>query len=493
MNSAQRLVTLARVLIVAAYVAVAAQYARLTPPWQAPDEPAHYNYVRHVAERGELPILQPGDYPHDYLEEIKASRFPPHMSIDSIRYESWQPPLYYLPAAGVYRLAQGWSLEGRLFALRLISVLYGALLIVVAGRIADSLAPGQPWLALGTMALVATVPMHTAMTAAVNNDTLAELWVALILWQLLARLQAPDGLRAWLGLGATLGLAALTKTSTWIVLPLVVGVVCYVTWRDRLGRGRLLLCRGLAVALPALALLLPWLARNVSVYGIGDPLAFSRHSAVVVGQLRTADWLADVGLRRGLADLLKTTFQSFWGQFGWMGVPIDLRLYRGLAIATGLSLLGLALRVPRDWRRLGRDERARRLLLVGSTALTGASFLWYNLSFVQHQGRYLFPALIPIALCLVAGWREITQQSRRTLFVGVLCGAAVALGGASLIRGQAQDKRTLAGLLGFAALSGLVPPAPGLGADWLYALPYPLLIALDLLCLYGYVLPCLRP
>jgi hypothetical protein len=32
-----------------------------------------------------------------------------------------------------------------------------------------------------------------------------------------------------------------------------------------------------------------------------------------------------------------------------------------------------------------------------------ALYLYYNLTFVQHQGRYLFPALIPIALAAVVG------------------------------------------------------------------------------------------
>ena len=80
---------------------------RLHPAWQAPDEPAHYNYIRYLAETGRFPVLQMGDYPHDYLEEIKSRRFPPDLSIDPIRYEYHQPPLYYSLAAPVYLLAKG--------------------------------------------------------------------------------------------------------------------------------------------------------------------------------------------------------------------------------------------------------------------------------------------------------------------------------------------------------------------------------------------------
>ena len=79
-------------LILAGYLVAAACYAVWTPAWQVPDEPAHYNYARFLAENGRFPVLQAGDYPHSYLEEIKARRFPPDMSIDPIRYESHQPP-----------------------------------------------------------------------------------------------------------------------------------------------------------------------------------------------------------------------------------------------------------------------------------------------------------------------------------------------------------------------------------------------------------------
>jgi hypothetical protein len=42
--------------------------------------------------------------------------------------------------------------------------------------------------------------------------------------------------------------------------------------------------------------------------------------------------------------------------------------------------------------------------------LTVAGYLYYNLTFVQHQGRYLFPALIPIGLAFSIGWDHLLGQ-----------------------------------------------------------------------------------
>ena len=162
--------------IVLLYLILATLYAVYTPAWQAPDEPAHYNYVRYLAESHRFPILKPGDYPAAYLEEIKAAHFPPEMSIESIRYEFHQPPLYYLLVVPLYSL-----FGGALLPLRLLSVALGALLLLVVRWTVSALVPERPFLALGATAFVAFLPMHLAMTAAVNNDTLAELLLAMIL------------------------------------------------------------------------------------------------------------------------------------------------------------------------------------------------------------------------------------------------------------------------------------------------------------------------
>jgi len=494
-----------------AYIVAGVQYARLTPAWQAPDEPAHFNYVKYVAEHRALPELQLGDFPADYLARFTNPAKTPGMSIAPIRYESWQPPLYYLLAAGVYGATTGLPQAGQLLALRLFSVALGALLILAAYRAAAAFLPGRPWLALGAAAFLAALPMHVATTAAVSNDTLAELWVALALCQIAALLRQPDGggeafgqsARSGRGgfrpyaspllLGVTLGLAALTKLNTAIVLPPALIALASVAWR-RDGSARL---RGIArrlgaLCLPPLLLLAPWLARNVAVYGLADPLASRQHQAVVVGQQRTADWIAQNGLRFAASDFVTTTCHSFWGQFGWMGVVLDERIYRGLTVLTALALVGLALRARRlrhEWKSLPEAERLGLGLLALLAALSAAGLLWYNLTFLQRQGRYLFLALVPIGIALAAGWREMARRARRPLAAGLLAALAVLLAAWAALRRAPLDKYTLAGLVGGSGGFGLAAWLPEPWALWLYALPYLLLLGLDFVCLYAFIVP----
>src|SRR5512137_2804694 len=201
---------IALVFILIAYLALGTAYALQTPAWQAPDEPAHYNYIQFIAEKHALPILQRGEYDQAYLAEF--TRTPQNvasMSIDPLRYEDYAPPLYYLLAAPIYALTEGW-----LTAIRLFSVILGGALVVVAYLIGAEAYPDQLAFALGGAAFVAFVPQHLAMMSAVNNDSLAELLIALVVLQAMRLFRTPlISRRKLISLGVTLGLGLLTKAT----------------------------------------------------------------------------------------------------------------------------------------------------------------------------------------------------------------------------------------------------------------------------------------
>jgi 4-amino-4-deoxy-L-arabinose transferase-like glycosyltransferase len=389
-------------VLITVYVAIGASYAALTPAWQVPDEPAHYNYVRSLAEGQGLPVLEPGDYDHAYLGQIVAQGFPRHLSIEPLEYEDHQPPLYYLLAAPVYLL-----FGGSLLPLRLLSVLLGAALLVVAFRTVRTVFPERPCLGIMAAGFIAFIPQHVAMAAGVNNDLLAELVVGGTLWALVVYLDrhtAPPG-----HIGILLGTALLTKTTAYVVVGVAAGAVLIRRHReDRTWRWA---ARQLAwMLIPALLLAAPWLIRNALTYGWGDPLGLARHGAIVEGQPRSSEWLAAHGWGGLLTMMARTTFQSFWGQLGWMAVPLPARIYQGLLVLTLLLAGGFVARFIRLWRGSGSPLLASRCLALGlSAALTFSAFLWYNLTFVQHQGRYLFPALIPVATAAALGLDALAE------------------------------------------------------------------------------------
>ncbi|MCI0396268.1 MAG: hypothetical protein L0322_15195, partial [Chloroflexi bacterium] len=82
-------------LILLAFLLVGSLYAVYTPDWQAPDEPAHYNYVRQLAA-GRWPVIEPDDYDEAYQREVISSGFASQYTVEPFEYEDYQPPLYYL-------------------------------------------------------------------------------------------------------------------------------------------------------------------------------------------------------------------------------------------------------------------------------------------------------------------------------------------------------------------------------------------------------------
>jgi hypothetical protein len=577
---------LAAILVV--YTALAALFAVYTPAWEAPDEPAHYNYVRYLVQNGQFPVLQMGDYSQGYLDWIKEAKFPPILSIDSIRYESHQPPLYYLLAAPLFAVT-----GGALLPLRLFSVLLGAGLVILAYLIGRRMFPGWPALALAAAAFVAFLPQHLATAAQVGNDILAELLVAAVLLLLvgwLVRDGSPDAARGaqhaargahaagragqqprrkteYVLLGILCGLILITKTTAYIAVLLAGGVLIWGWWRARVAFGRLALELGLVVG-PAMLISFPWYLRDILVYGWPDFLGLARHDSIVTGQMRLIDYLAQFGWSSYLQRLITFTFESFWGVFGWQGVLMDGRVYTVLAIFSFVVGLGLLLRsafyvlparlahqsmAPSRGPQVGApavqtDVAAGQLpgamapslapaVSFGSSETAGSSpaglayapshlkvtssgrrqsevapsvsrgvlgnspgagdalalcavcillsvlvYAWYNLQFVQHQGRYLFTALIPLAVVLALGWDEALRRERGRALVVALILLAVALLAWGMLIEHGLPKWPVAFALLAAAALAVRPWLPRRLDGWLFALPY---VALPFVALYG--------
>ena len=419
--------------LVLVYLLLAGAYCAVTPaatPEQHnPDENAHMQYIQTLAS-GHLPIFT--DVMHGY--------------------ENHQPPLYYALATPIYLAAHGRGEVAATRAVRAVSILLGALLILASYRCVRVMFPDDPWLALAAAAALGLLPGNVALSASVTNDALTNL-VLVVGLGLLAKLVTaadPKERQRWaLRLGVTLGAGIWTKTSTLLLFPTVL-LACYLlasrslTTGAQAGRAAATAC-GLGILLG-----LPWLGRNQLLYG--DPLA--QH--VFVSAFSNTAQAGDIarGLYGGsilsyLGGVAQWTFASFWGGFDSLLIfwgqdprahlhPTDRGAYSFLGHSppspyTPLALLCLAAGLGL-FRALGRRAALtplQRVLLAAFavlTALTGVVFLRFILTFFQAQGRYWYPALLPLAFFFVLGLRGLLPRPAWfPVLVGLLAAGLLAL------------------------------------------------------------------
>jgi 4-amino-4-deoxy-L-arabinose transferase-like glycosyltransferase len=414
------LLALAAIMVV--YLGLALGYAVATPRWNNPDEPAHFNYLAQLATSGRLPVLQPGDWDSAQLSQrLQSGRFTTGEPIDSFRYEGHQPPLYYALMAPVYRLTAGRS-GFQVVALRCGSIVLGLVLLGLVYATTRTLAPDRPELPPLAAGTVAFIPMHTAMTAAINNDTLAEVLASASILVSVLGLRRGFTTRLVVLLGVLGGLVLLTKVTIYLFFPLALVAIALEASRQAGPAAQSRATRQIALAVAIAGLISGWwFVRDVAVYGWPDLFGLIRHDRVVVGQPRPAplDWTLEP-----LRYFLYNTFRSFWAQFGWSAVvvdPVQQRPYWLYLLLVGLASGGLV----RFWRRelpgwpLGAASGL--FLILAALVLVAAEVAVYNLSFIQAQGRYLFPAILPIGLLLGLGWStlaEISPDASRWRWVG---------------------------------------------------------------------------
>ncbi len=411
--------------LVLVYLLLAGAYSALTPAATAdqhnPDENAHMIYVQTVA-LGHLPVFT--DAQHGY--------------------ENHQPPLYYMLAAPVYLAAKGQGDAAATKAVRWVSVVLGALLIFAAYGAGRVFMPADPWLALGTAVFVGLLPANVALNASVTNDSLTTLVSVAALWLLGRIIHAEDDasrVRLTVWLGVTLGLAVWTKSLTLSLYPTVAMTFLLLARYDVLVGVPAARLAGLALGLGGL-IGLPWLVRNTFLYG--DPLAQRLLLVTLNNGANNVPIDAMIALFGGMggyfAKVAQWAFSSFWGGFDSMRLfwdqdprrphPNFLRgltpTYQVLLLVSLAPVFGLV----RQWRRWAAPavRRVGLLLLAAQLVFAGIAFLNYNLHFFQAQGRYLFPALFPLAFFFVLGWRGLLPRPTWfPAFVGFLAAGLLAL------------------------------------------------------------------
>jgi 4-amino-4-deoxy-L-arabinose transferase-like glycosyltransferase len=420
--------------VLIAFAILATAFSVANPLHEATDEIRHYRYVRYLLDYRRLPVQEP-DQPRS------QSHHPPLYYVLAALASSWvQPdrPLYAtLPAnphwgyryweVGVDNKNQYVHGAGEAFPYRgdvliahlarLVNVLLGACVVTLSYYLGRSIFVEQPAVALGGLAFVAFNPMFLYMSGAINNDVVAAAGGAAVI-AACARLMATGLTRRRAAvLGLVYGLALMAKFNLAFILLLIELTLLAETWKQRSPRA--LLWANLAVLGGAALVSGWWFVRNQVLYG--EPTGLER--------------MADLwGARDPFTSLplalseLPYAWSSLWGRFGYGQIPMPDWVYTGLGVVTGAGVLGLGLRAVQLWR--ARADKARCLwhlgLLVASVLSFGGVLFGYMLiSPAGAMGRFFFPALPALGLCVFYGL-SAWLPSRWTTTLAAFCLAAMA-------------------------------------------------------------------
>ena len=439
------------ILVTLAYFVWQVLWAVVTPPFQSPDEPLHFNSVLRVEATGEWP--DPGDALVDqdvfttvvesgfiepdaqdfealsrtriagstsavYTDAFATTSITEHVNRSVIEYGAngsteivdqmtQHPPLFYVAAAKVMDVfgAQSWTWDRQLLLLRVFSAFLTIPLIPCTLFTARKLGIGR----IGSVFISVTtfaIPQLAFITGSLNNDSLAIGAGALTV---AACAQAAFGKQnRWtvLAAGLALGLGLWSK-GTFIPFGLIVALSFVVN--PSAGRIRVRLVRGFAAGIIGVLTGGWWWLRNLMLFGTLQPEGYQTEH-----------------LREGkriwyfISKAVGNLSESSWGRFGWLNWNLPWVLLTGLALFT---LWAVAHSLVHG------HQKVQRFVLLGFYPLTIAMLFvqaWNKYretgTVPGTQGRYLFPAVVALIVIAGAAWLPALRRlaTRRSQWVFAL-------------------------------------------------------------------------
>lgn len=446
-------------LLLAACVGLGSVYAATTPLFDASDELWHYPMAKHIADTGNLPVLDPADPgpwrqeagqpPLYYFLMAQATRLIDTSDMAHVRWLNPHADVGILTRDGnrnlvVHTAAENWPWHGTVLAVRIIrflSVLLAAGTVWCTYEIALAVLARDRWLAAGAAGFVAFTPMFLFISGSVNNDNLAMLLASLIVLLLVRMAGTPAAgparqPAAHALLGLLLGLGALTKLSLLALFPIaaaVIGVLEMADWRADPQRSapnilphhalRLLrlLRQGLLVFGIAALVCGWWFARNLQLYG--TPTGLNQFVAVLGVRAHPAGLQQLWSEREGF-------MRTFWGLFGGVNVPFPGWVYSTLnmfALVAGSGAIIFAGRSAWRLKRPPRNWLPAAIVIVVPLAVFGSLLRWSTFTW-SSQGRLIFTAIQSLAVLFAAGidawfpagWRTVRNACLSVPVVALL-------------------------------------------------------------------------
>lgn len=362
-----------------------------TPFHGAPDEAAHFHVLRFIREHGRLPVFQPGEMWVYHTQEGAVESYATY------------PPLTYLAASVVhlpFTTEPFW--EPR--AISFVSYLGTVLVVYLTAR---AVAPAAPAIAVLASLVVGLLPQFTFTGSYFNNDGLLTLETSLLIY-VMTRLARAPSVPVVIMVGTLIGSLLLSKYTGYPIALVSLLTALVLVWRWR----RPLVGVPLLVG-PIVTLAGWWFMRNWVLYRElipGEIVASAKAAEGGNSLFVAAKHQITLGTLLLDTDFWPLTLKSFVATFGFLTVFLDPWMYAVCVLGAMLSLAGVVIRLATA--PVSRGSLTMAVVgssMVAVTVLSAMAISVYGEW--SPQGRYLFPALAPIALFLSAGWYWLAART----------------------------------------------------------------------------------
>jgi 4-amino-4-deoxy-L-arabinose transferase-like glycosyltransferase len=411
-------------------------WSLITPPFQVPDEPAHFAYVQQLAQTRTLPTSAYADYSEEEevaLRDTRArevrwhpERHPVARQVEQRRLEhdlaeplqrtgpggagvaTAQPPLYYAIQTIPYVVGRRLSLLDRLQLMRLLSALMAGLTALFVYLFVREALPGARWSWVAAGLSVALAPQLGFMSGAINPDSMLAAVSAATFFVIARgfRRGLSSGVAIAIGLVTATGL--LTKVNYVALVPGVFVAVGILTFRTaRTSRRTAFVSLGLAIGIAASPVVLYALINlfsNRPLLGVVSSAIDLTHQRGNLLEEASYIWQSYLPRLPGMTDYfhgVSTTIQMWFnrsvGFYGWDDTSFPVWVDR-LALVPAALLVLLATRTLVTSRATVRRRFVElgiyALMAIGLLTVIGAdSYLVANAAGTYSEPRYLLPLL----------------------------------------------------------------------------------------------------
>lgn len=410
-------------------------WAIVVPIFQAPDEPAHFNYIQYIAERRHLPkgpYMQP-EKASDYLETaLNLTNFYDVKRTKSVTMQFFNgdkgineysvlvndnnplsennniypaldyPPLYYILNVPLYKLFYP-NILAQVIAIRLFSAIM-TLLLVLISYYSFILIFKDRTMALFLSLILAFYPMLNFIGASINNDNLINLLYFCFFYVLFIYWKRSLSISFILLMILLFFLAWYTKLQAVFMVPFLF-IYLFIKRReiDRVNKN---------IRLSLFTVLI-----GFTVYVFSSVIPFSKLFAFI--ERFTTFFTIGSFLELFFLQRYSRMFKSLFARFGWLDTLVDPVFYAIFLIII-LALMACTLIY---WIKVKKDDLL--LFCTSCIIITDLSYGFFYIYsgyesgfyFMPTQGRYYFFLFIPIFVVLFRGLSFLVSAMKRNFIM----------------------------------------------------------------------------